>query len=228
VDDRTALARLRVARGELQDVLFAIRAVQQDLGAALRPADPIHVMTNHIVVERPPVSHVDPRRLLAGDIVDKQIDHWIRLARLGICLDIEGVVDLGLVHLQVVIRYLLFVEAVIRELPAVRRPPHRGALFQFLPVDPAGGSVLGAFRLTAIGRDGYLAGAIQVAQPHIPIAIDGLQFPVGRLCGLELPSARRQSLADTTAKAALSLLLELSASSPSDGDGSFRRIADDG
>ena len=125
--DHAALRRRRTARDELHDLLPAVRAVHRQLGAVGRPADVVDVVADDVVGERLAVAHVDRRGPLRGQVVQQHFRHRIVRAGFRIGLDVDLPGDLRLVHLDVVVLDLAFVEAVGRDLRAVGRPPDRRA-----------------------------------------------------------------------------------------------------
>src|SRR5690606_1177671 len=98
---------------------------------------------------------------------------------LGISLGIDVAVQLGLVHLQVVIVDRTLVEAVESQLRAVGRPPHRGCLTQLLTVDPARAAVLDPLLEIPLGGHRPLAAAIGHADVHVPVAVEGPPTGIG-------------------------------------------------
>jgi len=131
------------------------------------------------VVERLAVAYIDLHGLLGAHVVDEEIDHGIRLAGFRIRLDVERVLDLRLVHLQVIVRHLLLVESVIGDSRAVGRPPHRGALCQLFAVHPARGPVLDAVLFAAVGGERNGVAAVGRTQPHVAILVERFQRLVG-------------------------------------------------
>src|SRR5262249_18489630 len=95
----------------------------------------------------------------------------------------------GLTKGQVIVGDLAFIEAVIGDLLAVRRPPHGGALEQLLAVDPAGGTVLDAGLLAAVGGDGEFVAALGVTDPQVAVPIERLVLAVRRKDRGGLPAA---------------------------------------
>src|SRR4029453_14070346 len=71
-------------------------------------------------------------------------------------------------------------ESIEGELPAVRGPPHRAPLFEFLAVDPAGGPVLHAARGAAVSRHRAFVAAVGWTQPDVAIAVTRQQPPIRR------------------------------------------------
>ena len=175
--------------GELQDVLPAVGAIEEQLPAVGRPGDAVDVVADDGVVERLAVADVDLRRLLRRHVVHEQIDDRVRRARLGVGLDVVLALELGLIELEVDSRAPALVEPVVGDLRAVGRPPHRGRLRQLLAVDPARRAVLDAVLLAAVGGDRRFAAAGGVAEPEIAVAVEGLQLPVRRIRGGRLPAA---------------------------------------
>ena len=108
-------------------------------------------------------------------------------------LGVERGLGLRLVERHVVVAHLALVEAVVRELAAVGRPPHRRALAQLFAVHPAGGAVFDAACGAAVGRDRARVAAVGGAQPDVAIVVEGLQRAVRRSRRLELPPAIRRS-----------------------------------
>ena len=53
-------------------------------------------MPDHVVAEGVPVSRVHPDRVFAFQIVDENVHHRVGPAGLGIGLDVDGALDLGL------------------------------------------------------------------------------------------------------------------------------------
>src|SRR5205807_1584425 len=93
------------------------------------------------------------------------------------------------VELQIEVEDLALVEAVVGEFGAVGGPPNGGGLVQFLAVNPGGRAVFNAGLFAAVGCDGEFGGVVQVGDPEIVVAIDGLEFAVGRSGGSELTTA---------------------------------------
>src|SRR3954469_17731398 len=124
-----------------------------------------------------------------GDVVDVQIDGWIRRAGGWKCLGVERVVGPRLVERDVVVADITFVEPVVGQLPAVGRPPHRGALTQFLAVHPAGGAVLDAPVDAAVGGDRTDIAVGGGTDPDVAILVEGLQHSVWRRRRSGLPPA---------------------------------------
>ena len=188
-DDDPRRAGLGVRGDELQDVLAAIGAVEQQLAAVGRPRHAVDVVADDGVVERLAVAHVDLRALLRGDVVDPEVDDRVGGAGLRIRLDVVRALNLGLIELQVVVEDLLLVEAVVGDLAAVGRPPDRARLSELLAVHPARRAVLDAVLVVAVGRDGRLVGAGDFAHPQVAIAIEGFELAVGRIGRRGLTSA---------------------------------------
>src|SRR5262249_37897449 len=89
----------------------------------------------------------------------------------------------------VVVWHLALVKPVEGDLLAVRRPPHRGALLQFLAVDPAGCAVFNAGFVVAVRGDGHFVASLGVAQPEVAVPVKRLELAVRRGGGSELPAA---------------------------------------
>ena len=148
-------------------------------------------MAHDIVVERLAAPNVDLRGAARIDVIDEQIDGRVRRAGLGVRFELERRLHTRQIRRQEVIGNLRLVEAVVRELAAVGRPPHRGFLLELFAVRPAGRSVLHTRLGGTIRRDGGLAPASHVDQPHIAVAIDRFHPAVRRQRRLELASAFR-------------------------------------
>src|SRR5262249_6383903 len=97
--------------------------------------------------------------------------------------------DLGLIERQIEVRDVLFIETIERDLLAVRRPPHRGVLIQFLAVAPTGRAILDTRLVAALGGNRYFIRTVGLAQPKIAIAIKRFPFAVGRSSGSKLATA---------------------------------------
>ena len=203
VDDDAGGARVGVGRNQLEHVLAAVRAIEEQLTPVRRPRNAIDVVPDDVVVEGLAAANVDPRALLRGDVVDEEIDDWVGRAGLGVGLDVVGALNLGLIELKVVVDDLFFVEAVVRDLAAVGRPPDGARLAELFAVDPARRTVLDAILVVAVSRDRRLVGPIGVAHPQIAIAIERFQLAVGGVGRGGLPAAfDARATASTTAPAA--------------------------
>jgi hypothetical protein len=163
----------RVRGHDLHDVLTTVRAEERELAAIRRPRDAIDIVTECPVVERITVADVQTHRRLRGDVVNVQVDDRICRAGVRICLGVERWLHVRLVEDDVIVADVALVEPVVREHPAVGRPPHRGALAQLLAVDPARGAVLDPARRAAVGRRRAFATAVRGAEPDVAIAVEG-------------------------------------------------------
>src|SRR5690625_7443563 len=103
------------------------------------------------------------------EIVNIELDEGVARARFRIVLYIYPALDLRLIELQMIILYLTLIEAVIGELPAIGRPPDRGALSGLLTIDPTSRSILDAALDTPIGRDLELIPPISVAEREVTV-----------------------------------------------------------
>ena len=187
--DDPRLAGRGIRRDVLQDVLAPVGTVVEQLGAVRGPGNPVDVVADDGVVEGLAFAHVNLRRLLRGDVVNEQIDHGVRRARLGIGLDVVLALDLGLIELEVIVGDLHLVEPVVRDLRAVGGPPHRARLRELLAVDPARRPVLDAVLLAAVGRNLRLAAAAGVAQPEVARPVESLQRLVRGIRGCRLAAS---------------------------------------
>src|SRR5262249_5392398 len=151
-----------------------------------------------VVLERLPIAHVDMRRLLRVDVVDKEIDDWIRRAGLRIRLDVERVLNLREGGRQIEVVNLAFVEAVVRELLAVRRPPHRGSLAKLFAVHPARRAEFDSCLNAAVARDLGRVCARGIADPYVAILVDRAVVARRSNREIELASASRLSAAATS------------------------------
>ena len=111
--DDADISCCRVRRTKFHDVLPPVGAMEQQFAIA-RPRDIIDVVTNYGIIERLPVAHVDAYCFLRRQVVDENVHDGIGRARLGVRLDVRRADDLRLIHLQVKIWHLAFVEAIER------------------------------------------------------------------------------------------------------------------
>src|SRR6185295_18128223 len=136
-----------------------------------RPRDAIDVVADRRAVERLTAADVDAYRLPARDVVDEQIDRGVGGAGRGERFGVQSGLDLRLVQRHVVVAHVALVEAVVGELPAVRRPPHRGVLAQLLAVHPAGRPVLDAAADAPVVRDGARVLIVRGADPNVAVLV---------------------------------------------------------
>ena len=122
------------------------------------PLDAVEVVADARVgvLERLTVAGVDLGDRLRFHVIEEDIHDRVGCADLDVGLDVEDVLDGGLLQGEVVVLDLLLVEAVEGDLRRVGRPPHGGVLEQFLAVGPARRAVLDAVLLVAVGGDGDL------------------------------------------------------------------------
>ncbi len=194
-NDNRALAAGGITGRELHDVLTAIRAIEGESASIRRPAHVVHVVSDHVVGERLPVTDIEARALLRGHVVHVQVDDRVGGTGFRIRLDIECSLHLGLIHAEVVVLHRGFVEAVVGESGAGGVPPHRGRLSQLFAVHPRRGAVLDAFRFAAVGGKRDFVGARRIAHVEIAIAVECLARRVGREREGRLPSALDRSSA---------------------------------
>ena len=158
VKQGAALAGLGIAICKFDDLLPAIRPLDQQAAAAVRsPLDAVNIVADDGVIKRFAISCIDERRFIAREVVDQDVRDWIRRAGLRIRFDVDRVLHGRLVHLHEEILHRTFIEPVERNLCAVWRPPDRRGLRQFFAVDPAGRAVLDASLFTAVRRNLPLA-----------------------------------------------------------------------
>src|SRR5215208_2412901 len=110
-------------------------------------------MTHDVVLERLSIAHVDARRLLRVDVINKEVDDWVWRTRLRIRFDVQRVVQLRETRRQIEVGNLALVEPIEGELLSIGRPPHRRALAELFAVHPTRGAVLDARLYAALGRD---------------------------------------------------------------------------
>ena len=155
----------RVGRGELHDVLPAVRAVEQQFLAVRRPGDAVDVVPDDVVVERLAVADVDLDGRLRGDVVDEQIDDRIGLAGLRVGLGVDACC-----------RASSGPSAGSSRAPASRRSgSRRSSCCRATTTSrwsgpaprrrPSCRAVLDAVLLAAVGRDGDLVGAARRRSP---------------------------------------------------------------
>ncbi len=191
-----AAPRRRGARRELEHVLAPVRAVERDLRAVRRPRDLVDVVAHHVVGEGRAVAHVHAGGPAGREIVDEEVDHGVGRTRLGIGLAVERVLDLGLLELEVVVRDVALVEAVVGQLRSVRRPPHGRDLPELLSVDPARRPVLDAILRASVRGDGTRTAPVRGAHPQVPVAIERLHGAVRRHRRRELTAPLRAPAAE--------------------------------
>src|SRR5262249_52921618 len=105
-------------------------------------------------------------------------------------LNVHGVLNRRLVHLQVEVFYLALVETIVSDLRAIGRPPDRGGLAKFFAINPATGPVLNASLSAAVRADGLFVGSVKIGDPQIAIAVKGLRLMIRSLDAEPLPAAR--------------------------------------
>ena len=137
-------------------------------------------MAYHIVGEGQPISDVHLYRFPAGQVIDEQGHHRVVRPGLGVGFDVQGALNLGLIHLEVVIQDRPLIEAVVGELRAIRGPPHGRVLVQLFPVNPASGSEFGSGFQVPLGGDSDLSASIGSADKEVPILVESSKSAVWR------------------------------------------------
>ncbi len=118
-DDHPRHAGLGVRRRELEDVLAAVGAIEQQLAAVRRPGDAVDVVADDTVLEGLPAADVDPGGLPGRHVVDEQLDDRVVDAGLWIGLGVDAALEPGLIELEIVVGHLALVEPVVGQLAAV-------------------------------------------------------------------------------------------------------------
>ena len=202
VDDDARLAGRGIRGEDIEHILAARRARDEEFAAIRRPAHVVEVVLGVGLGAGNLAERVDFDGLLGRDLVHHDVRGRVRCAGLGIRLAHDTRVDVGPAADEEEVLDLRLVEAIERDETRVGAPPHRGGLVEFLAVDPRSLAVLDV--VGSVGGDGDAVAALLLRlgrEKEIALLADRGPRAVGAVGAGELPAAR-----GTAATAALAAL----------------------